>query len=206
MCNTIDPILIDIPFPIMTPRLMIRNVMPGDGEAMHEVRAESWEDLKKWMDWANKDIGDARDAEKIIRENYAKYILREDMMCAAFTHDGRLIALCGLHRFDWTTRSFDIGYYVRSSEHNKGYATELANALTRFAFGALNANRVSICAATGNAASRRVIEKLEFGLETVTKFDAFLPDGSPTGHASYVRYDIESLPDLEVSWANELRN
>jgi len=206
MSNTIDPILIDIPFPIMTPRLMIRNVMPGDGKAMHEVLEESWTDLCNWMEFTNHGPKTADDTEKLIRENHARYILREDIMCAAFTHDRRLISMCGLHRFDWTARSFDIGYYVRSSEHNKGYATELANALTRFAFGALDANRVSISAASNNAASRRVIEKLEFGLETVTKFDAFLPDGSPTGHASYVRYNIDGLPDLDVTWANKLRN
>lgn len=200
--NTVDPILIDIPFPIKTPRLMIRNVMPGDGEAMHEVLAESWDDLCKWMEFTNHGLKTIDDAEKIIRENCAKYILREDMMCAAFTHDGRLISMCGLHDINWRTRSFDIGYYVRSSKHNKGYATELANALTRFAFGALDANRVSISAASNNIASRRVIEKLGFGLESVTKFDAFLPDRSPTGHAVYVRYDVDSLPDLEVSWAN----
>ncbi len=176
--------------------------MPGDGKAMHEVLEESWTDLCNWMEFTNHGLKSTDDTEKIIRENHARYILREDMMCAAFTHDGRLISMCGLHDPNWALRSFDIGYYVRSSEHNKGYATELANALTRFAFGALDANRVSISAASGNAASRRVIEKLEFGLESVTKFDAYLPDGSPTGHASYVRYDIESLPDLEVSWAN----
>ncbi|OIN86874.1 MAG: GNAT family N-acetyltransferase [Alphaproteobacteria bacterium CG1_02_46_17] len=198
--QTIEPILIDIPFPITTPRLKIRNILPGDGAAMQEVRTESWDDLCKWMDWTNKGLGTVEEAEKIIRTNYAKFILREDMMCAAFTHDGRLISMCGLHRFDWRARSFDIGYYVRSSEHNKGYATELANALTRFAFGALKANRVTIYAATANAASRRVIEKLGFTLEVITEFDDFLPDGSPTGHASYVRYNTNGLPELDATW------
>lgn len=192
----IDPVLIDIPFPIRTPRLLIRNVMPGDGAAMQEVRVESWDDLCKWMDWTAHGIGTVDDAEKIIRTNYAKFILREDMMCAAFTHDGRLIAMCGLHRFDWRVRSFDIGYYVRTSEHNKGYATELANALTRFAFGALDARRVVIEAATSNAASRRVIEKLGFALESISEFDDILPDGTPTGHAAYVRYNTDGMPDL----------
>lgn len=200
MTSIKDPILIDIPMPIRTPRLMLRNVLPGDGAAMHEIKVESFDELCKWMPWTKLGVGTIDDAEKVIRENHAKYILREDMMMAAFTHDGRLIAMCGLHRFDWEFRSFEIGYYVRTADHNKGYATELANALTRFAFGALDARRVIICAATENAASRRVIEKLGYGLESLVKADALLPDGSVTGHANYVRYDIAGLPDLDVKW------
>lgn len=195
-----DPILIDIPMPIITPRLMIRNVLPGDGAAMYEIKVESWEDLCKWMPWTKEGAATVDDAEKVIRENHAKFILREDMMMAAFNHAGRLIAMCGLHRFDWEFRSFEIGYYVRTSEHNKGYATELANALTQFAFAALDARRVIICAATANAGSRRVIEKLGYDLESLVKADALLPDGSVTGHANYVRYDPVGLPSLDVKW------
>ncbi|OFW90424.1 MAG: hypothetical protein A3J37_02960 [Alphaproteobacteria bacterium RIFCSPHIGHO2_12_FULL_45_9] len=186
--------------PIRTPRLMLRNVLPGDGAEMHEIKVESFDDLCKWMPWTKLGVGTVDDAEKVIRENHAKYILREDMMMAAFTHDGRLIAMCGLHRMDWEFRSFEIGYYVRSSDHNKGYATELANALTRFAFGALEARRVIICAATANAASRRVIEKLGYELESLVKADALLPDGTVTGHANYVRYDTNGLPNENVTW------
>ena len=195
-----DPILIDIPMPIITPRLMIRNVLPGDGAAMQEIRIESWDELCKWMPWTKDGVGTIDDAEKVIRENHAKYILREDMMMTAFNHAGRLIGMCGLHRFDWEFRSFEIGYYVRTSDHNKGYATEIANALTQFAFAALDARRVIICAATDNDASRRVIEKLGYDLESLVKADAFLPDGSVTGHANYVRYDTIGLIPLDVKW------
>lgn len=200
MSTTIDPILIDIPMPIKTPRLIIRNVLPGDGAAMHEIKIESFDELSKWMPWTKLGVGTVDDAEKIVRENYAKFILRTDMMMAAFTHDGRLIGMTGLHRFDWEFREFEIGYYVRTSEHNKGYATEIANALTRFAFGALEARRVIIRAATANEPSRRVIEKLGYGLESLIKADALLPDGTVTGHANYVRYDLDNLPDLNVAW------
>lgn len=195
-----EPILIDIPMPIRTPRLMLRNVLPGDGAAMHEIKVESWDELCKWMAFTKLGVGTVDNDEKVIRENHAKFILREDMMIAAFTHDGRLIAMCGLHRIDWAFRSFEIGYYVRTSDNNKGYATELANALTRFAFGALDARRVMISAAVSNAASRRVIEKLGFELESLAKADDLLPDGSVTGSANYVRYDINGLPNENIIW------
>lgn len=196
----IDPILIDIPFPITTQRLVIRNVLPGDGAAMQELREESWDHISKWINFTTRGLGTADDTEKVARQNYAKFILREDMMCMAYSHDGRLISMCGLHRMDWRVRSFDMGYIVRSSELNKGYATEIANALTRFAFDGLAARRVTIWAATGNGASRCVAEKLGFSLECVTEFENILPDGTPTGRAHYVRYSADGLPELDVKW------
>ncbi len=194
------PILMDIPMPIRTPRLIIRNVLPGDGAAIVDAKKDSWDDLIKWMPWTKTGIGTVDDMEKIVRENYAKYILRDEMMMVAFDGDGRLIASTGLHRFDWEFRRFEIGYWVRSTDHNKGYATEIANALTRFAFDVLDARRVEICAAEFNAASRRVIEKLGFEMEALRKADALLPDGTVTGHAEYVRYDKIGLPPLEVTY------
>ncbi|MFA7277257.1 MAG: GNAT family N-acetyltransferase [Pseudobdellovibrionaceae bacterium] len=200
MMRILDPILIDIPMPIRTPRLIIRNVLPGDGAALFAAKRESWDDLTPWMPWTREGIGTLEDTEKIIRQNHAKYILREDMMMIALTPDGEFVAATGLHRFDWEFRSFEIGYWVRSSLHHQGFASEIAGALTRFAFGALAARRVMICAATPNAASRRVIEKLGFGLETLRAADSLLPDGTVTGSAEYVRYNTDGLPELDVHW------
>ncbi len=194
------PILIDIPMPIRTPRLIIRNVLPGDGAALVDAKRDSWDDLTKWMPWTKEGLGTVDHMEEIVRRNYAKFILREDMMMIATTHDGRVVASSGLHRFDWEFRRFEIGYWVRSTDHNKGYATEIANALTRFAFDVLDARRVEICAAEFNIASRRVIEKLGFELESLKKADSLLPDGTVTGHAEYVRYDKIGLPPLDVTW------
>lgn len=199
-----DPILVDIPMPIRTPRLVIRNVMPGDGAAIHASKEETWDILKKWMPWTAHGTGSISETEKVARENYAKFILRTDMMMVAHTlaptPEQELIACTGLHNLDWDVRSFSIGYWVRASAHNKGYATEIANALTRFAFGALNARRLIISAATENTASRRVIEKLGFGLESLSAYDSVLPDGSLSGTATYVRYNTDNLPPLDVTW------
>ena len=47
--TTSSPILIDIPMPIRTPRLVIRNILPGDGEQVQAAKNETWDILKKWM-------------------------------------------------------------------------------------------------------------------------------------------------------------
>src|SRR5262249_39635309 len=106
-------ILTDIPMPILTPRLILRPAMPGDGAALHEAKTETYEDLAPWMPWAKKDEP-AEESEIVVRRNYAKFILREDLMLLGFHRDtGEFVLGTGLHRFDFESGRFEIGYWVR---------------------------------------------------------------------------------------------
>lgn len=193
-------ILIDIPMPIITPRLLIRPAMPGDGKALHEAKTATYDDLAKWMPWAKKDeIWE--DSEVVVREAHAKFIRREDLMLIGFSRlNGDLVISTGLHRFDWATRRFEIGYWTNKAYHNQGYATEAANALTRFAFNALNANAVDIQYAEGNEASAQIPKKLGFAYEGVNRFATSLPDGTVVAKHTYARCNLDKLPELEVTW------
>ena len=199
----IRPILIDIPMPIVTPRLIIRPAMPGDGAAIHANKIETWDQLSRWMPWA-KAIGTAENDEATVREAYAKFIRRDDMMMIGIDREtGHIVMGTGLHRYCWTVRRFEIGYWVTKSAQGRGYATEGTNALIRYAFGALKARRVDIVHAAGNEASRRVIEKLGFIPEAIRKMNAALPDGTVTDHHDYVRFDTDRLPALDIEWGLE---
>jgi RimJ/RimL family protein N-acetyltransferase len=194
------PLLIDIPMPIETPRLTLRPAMPGDGSALQEAKVETFDQLHQWMPWA-KEMSALADDEITVREAYARFIRREDMMLFAFEKDtGRYIAGTGLHRFDWNIRRFEIGYWVRQSAQRQGYATEIANALTRYAFEQLEARAVCIGHAAGNDNSRGVIEKLGFTLEGVFKNETALPDGTVVDSYIYSRMDMNGLPPLDVKW------
>lgn len=197
------PILIDLPMPIETPRLILRTPMPGDGAVLHEAKKETFSQLNQWMPWA-KEMSTPDEDEASVREAYAKFIRREDMMLFAFEKaSGRFVAGTGLHRFDWKIRRFEIGYWVRESAQRQGYATEITNALTRYAFGPLQATAVCIGYAAGNDASSGVIEKLGFTLEGVFKNETSLPDGSVVDSYIYSRTDMDGLPPLEVKWRHE---
>ena len=66
-----QPILLDLPLPILTPRLSIRPTMPGDGEATHEAIEETYDQLKQWMPWASKSIERPEATEVNIRTAYS---------------------------------------------------------------------------------------------------------------------------------------
>ena len=197
-----NPILIDVPLPIKTPRLTIRDIRPGDGQALYEAKKESLEELKHWMTWAQggaEGLSQEQD-EVLCRVKHAEFIKREDMMMLAFDNQtNAFVAATGFHRNNWQVPSFEIGFWVRSSLAGKGLATELTTALSRYAFEALQARRVSIFHAEGNIGSQRVIEKVGFAYEGLEK------NSDPVGAHLYTIYkyamfDKSDLPELDVSW------
>jgi len=47
----LNPVLIDVPMPIRTPRLLIRPKQVGDGASTSAAVAETWDELHMWMRW-----------------------------------------------------------------------------------------------------------------------------------------------------------
>lgn len=202
MTTTADDkiILMDIPMPIETPRLILRPVQAGDGAAMTEAKQETWDQLTQWMPWAKGDHSPEA-GEVWVRRNQVQFILRENIAIVGIEKEsGRHVIWTGLHRFNWHTRRFEIGYWVRQSAQGNGYATESTNALIRYAFNVLRARRVEIYHAEGNDRSRNVIEKLGFEHEAVRKLGTELPDGTFVTSYDYVRLNTDGLPPLDVRW------
>lgn len=201
--STHNPILIDVPMPIETPRLTIRPPQAGDGAAMFEAKKASFAELNRWMPWA-KELGTQEQSEISARAAQANFVQRTDMMLLGFFKDGpdkgKLAVSTGLHRMDWDLRIFEIGYYVPTPYVGRGIATESTNALICYAFNALAATKIRICHAEGNDASARVIQKLGFEKEGVFKNDARLNDGTVTHHHWYARFDDNNLPALDMRW------
>jgi RimJ/RimL family protein N-acetyltransferase len=194
------PILIDVPMPIETPRLLIRPPQAGDGAAVTEARRESQEQINKWLLWS-KDVTTPGDDEARARDGAARFILREDIRLAGVEKaTGRLVLWTGLHQPDWDRRHFTIGYWVRKSAQGQGYAAESTNALVRYAFNALAARRIEITHAAGNIPSQRTIEKLGFIKEGVQVKELLLPDGTYADRLIYARLSDKGLPKLDVKW------
>ncbi|NNN05369.1 MAG: GNAT family N-acetyltransferase [Elusimicrobia bacterium] len=200
--SRVKPILLDLRFPILTPRLLIRPAAPGDGPALYAAKVESLVELRRWMPWARVEMS-VEESEQSCREAYLRCLAREDLRLYLFDRETRaLVGGSGLHRIDWEQRIFEIGYWVRKTRVGAGYVTEAVNAIARYAFGPLEAKRVSIHCNASNLKSRAVAERLGFPLEGVLHNDdrAAGPEVSCRDHAIYARTSSEGLPPLDVSW------
>lgn len=85
---------------------------------------------------------------------------------------------CGLHRFNWQTRVFEIGWWCRRRYQRQGFITEAAAALTEFAFQHLGARRVWCLGDEENMRSWRVAERLGFVFEGTLKSERGDPNGT----------------------------
>jgi RimJ/RimL family protein N-acetyltransferase len=80
----------------------------------------------------------------------------------------------------------DLGYRLRRSAWNKGYATEGSRALIRMGFTDLGVERVFAHAMTANAASRRVMEKCGLTLVRITPYEGTdLIEGAEHGEVEH---------------------
>lgn len=176
-----NPVLLDIPDELRTERLLLRAPRPGDGAVIHASVLETLEDLRRYpasMVWAMEEQLVER-AEEFCRRGAANWLIRADFPMLIFRRDdGEHAGACGLHRFDWRTRVFEIGWWCRRRYQGQGIITEAAGALTEFAFERLGARRVWCSTDEENERSSRVAERLGFTYEGTHRSEKCDPDGT----------------------------
>ncbi|MDI7275802.1 MAG: GNAT family protein [Anaerolineae bacterium] len=87
------------------------------------------------------------------------------------------IGNCGLHKIDWKNRNAEFGIAIGEKAYwGKGYGTDAARTMLRFAFHELNLHRVELEVFDHNARARRCYEKAGYRLEG-TRRHALYRDG-----------------------------
>jgi RimJ/RimL family protein N-acetyltransferase len=197
-----NPVVVDAPMPIRTPRLLIRPRQLDDAAASVAAVRETWDDLHRWMTWAETlDDNTIERQEARARSMTRKFLRREEFnLIGLDVSTGEPVIWCGIHDIDWQAHTCETGFWVRKSAHGRGFATESTNALLRYAFGALGMRRVGITHSAGNEASRRVVQKLGFTPEGVLPRANPLPGGRAADRHVYTRLDTAGLPPLAVTW------
>jgi len=192
------PILLDLPVPIRTKRLVLRPPAPGDGLALNEAISESIAELAPRMPWANP-APTVQDSEESARKFAAGFILRTALPFLIF-HDRRLLGMCALQDIRWNIPSAAIGYWLRTSETGRGYMTEAVNALALYAFRVPGMRRISLAPEDRNLKSAGIPERLGFILEGRAENCGVKPDGTLRTSRIYVRFNADGLDDAGVSW------
>jgi RimJ/RimL family protein N-acetyltransferase len=167
-----------LPQPFESERLVIRAPRLEDAEALVEAIAETHEELRPWMPWAQQ--VPSLDAQRAhLREARRLFEAGEDIpLYLVSTTNARVVGGRGLHRSDWSVPRFEIGYWVRTACARQGFATEAVRAIAAAAFAALGARRVEIRCSDANERSWRVAERAGFVLEGVLRHEGRHPGGS----------------------------
>ena len=142
-----------VAFPIVTERLRLRPLRPGDLDALAGIYLDPR--VARW-------IGEHT------REDVAREIAQHAAHQAAHGWSfwavedraaGRLIGDCGLQPLEHRGPDVELGYDFHPDVWGRGLAGEAARAVMELAFGALGLDRVVAVVKPDHVASQRVLEK-----------------------------------------------
>lgn len=155
-----------------TPRLIIRELLPGDDEAMFAM--DSNPEVHRYL--GNKpysDIQQSRDDITFLRQQYAAYgvgrwavVLKETGELIGWTGFKRMIDMVNGH-----VNHLDFGYRHAQKFWQQGYAYEAAKAALDYGIKALGFTDIYAMTDVHNMGSRRILEKLGFQLEEIFPYD-----------------------------------
>lgn len=199
------PILMNLPIPITTPRLLIRPPQIGDGIAVNAAILESHDVLRQFVHWAEHKPS-IDETEEHIRLAAANWILKnsEEPWLELYIFDkktGEFIGGTGFHHYLWDIPSVETGYWIRNTCSSQGMMTEALNAVTQYAFKQLQVKRITITCDINNLRSKKIPERLNYTLEATLKRNRIKPiTGELSDTLVYSKYTIENLPELSVEW------
>ena len=139
----------------------LRLLEESDAEELFALIDANRAHLEPWMPW----VPDERSAEDVlpfIRLTRKQIADNDGLQTAIVDGEGDIVGMVGVHGVDWRNRKTSIGYWLAREHQGRGTMTHAVRAFVDHAFGAWKLNRVTIEAATDNASSRAIPERLGF--------------------------------------------
>lgn len=144
----------------------VRALRQDDAREIHALVEANRGHLAPWLPWA-------ADQELAGTENYMRTAEekreRGEALDCAVVVDGRIAGCAGFPIIESHAHVGIIGYWLAKEYEGRGLVTRAVDALIDHAFGELGLHRVEIRAATNNARSRAVPERLGFTEEGVLR-------------------------------------
>jgi len=140
-------------FAIVTARLRLRPLRPGDLDALAEVYRHPL--VSRWIGTHTRE-----DVEReIARQLEHQSSLGWSFWAVEDRRDDRMIGDCGLQPLEHVGPEVELGYDLHPEAWGRGLATEAARAVMEQAFGPLGIDRVVAVVKPDHLASQRVLEK-----------------------------------------------
>ncbi|HLV64531.1 MAG TPA: GNAT family protein [Polyangiaceae bacterium] len=155
--------------PIETPRTILVPIDTPDGQELWEAVDGSRWHLERWLPWVpynNTPEASIRYAEACALDWDAGRALRFAIRERA---SREFLGVVGLDACVHLHRSCELGYWLRREAVGRGLMTEAARGLVEFAFHRVGLHRIRCAAATDNAPSLRVIQRLGFHFEGIAR-------------------------------------
>ena len=148
------------------------------------VVAASRLELGEFMGWP-RDMVDLDQARRFIKLGRESWLQSRTVRLGVFERaTGVLVGNIELDGVDLRRSQAELGYWVRTDRAGRGYASEGAWSMLRYAFETLRLHKVRADVAVGNHKSARVLEKVGFVREGTLREDRMIA-GSYLDHWRY---------------------
>lgn len=131
---------------------------PQDAPDVYAAALESVESVYPWLPWCHPGY-QLHEADSWAAMQVGAWDARSCFEFVIRTAAGDHVGGGGINNLSHDHPFANLGYWVRTSQQGKGYATRAAKLLAEFGLRDLGLQRIEIMAAIGNHASLRVIEK-----------------------------------------------
>lgn len=172
--------------------ITLRPYQASDIDSVYEAARESISELSVWMSWCHPAYS-IEETRTWIESQPDKWEKGAEYNFAIF-YDAEPLCLggCGLDVIDRACGVANLGYWVRTSQTNRGIATAATLLLAQFAFNKLKLNRVELTVAVDNQASLRVADKAGATKEGILR-NRVVKSGTPSDAVvfSLIPQDLE---------------
>ncbi|MFD0824750.1 GNAT family N-acetyltransferase [Neobacillus sp. M.A.Huq-85] len=172
--------------------LSLKLIELRDGERIFELTNKSRDYLREWLPWLDTTtkLEDTIGFIEICLKGFAE----NKSLNAVILFNEEIVGVAGYNQINWLNKTAYIGYWLGEEFQGNGIMTEVAKALTSYAFNEFNLNKVEIRAAEGNRKSRSIPERLNYVNEGCIRQAEWLYDH----YVDHVVYGI-----LAEEWNNK---
>ena len=124
--------------------------------------------LAKWLIFPPL-IKSVDDIKTFIKKSVTDFADEKAMVCG-IQKDGKLVGIIGFHKILKTLKTLkkvEIGYWLAAEHQGKGIMSRACQSMIEYAFNKLEMEKVQICVASENKASRSVCERQGLTLEGI---------------------------------------
>ena len=155
--------LLDLPTEFTSERLLLRRYRPDDITIYYQMLKNNAEHLYEFLPSFLIDIHGEENIKSWFDRQDAEWSARTLFIFGAWDKvTGVYVGESYLANPDWDVPRIEVGYFLVKEFTGKGYATESANAVIRYAFEYLNALRIDLRCSADNTASMNVAKRCGF--------------------------------------------
>ncbi len=155
--------------PLKTARLTLTPIEATDAHDLWYAVDASRAELERWLPWVPFNVDPDASYRYVDASSQDWDMGRACRLAVRDRESRRFLGVVSLESLAHLHQSGDLGYWLRTDVVGRGYMTEAAGEVVRWAFRDVRAHRVRVAAATDNHASLSVIRRLGFRFEGIAR-------------------------------------